>query len=120
MKNDLDTTAGFYAQDISVYYSYIAYQYAKIKNAEKAFEALEESTRYSIQVATDEREYYYTAPMVNRLIHDPQNTSKNYKGNACNCWLEELGWDVYDFIREDERFKKIVRTLEEHAEQVTE
>lgn len=115
-----DGNVGFHANDISMRYSCIAFRYARMKNAEKSFEALEECVKYSIIASGDDREFQYTAPMVNRLKNQPKNHTKNYKGNACNIRLRSLGQDCYDFIREDERFKKIVRTLEEHAEQITE
>ena len=60
----------------------------------------------------------YTAPMVNRMKHTKANTSKNYKGNACNLRLKALGDNRFDLVRNEERFKKIISDLEKHAEQI--
>ena len=45
-------------------------------------------------------------------------TSKNYKGNACNLRLKALDDNRFDFVRNEERFKKIIFDLEKHAEQI--
>ena len=58
----------------------------------------------------------YTAPLVNRLKHKNQNTSKNYKGNDCNLRLKALEDKKFDFVRNETAFKKIIADLERHAE----
>lgn len=114
-----DGNVGIFANDLSWWYSLLAIIYAGEKNADKTYESLEECAKYSVMEA-NLREMSYTAPLVNRLKFEPQKHTKNYKGNACNLQLRDLERDCFDFIREDERFKKIVRTLEEHAEPITE
>ena len=58
----------------------------------------------------------YTALLVDRLTTDPEKTTKNYKGNACNNRLTGLSWKGYDFIREDARFRRVEEILRAHAE----
>jgi hypothetical protein len=56
--------------------------------------------------------------MVNRMKHTKANTSKNYKGNACNLRLKALEDNRFDLVRNEERFKKIISDLEKNAEQI--
>ncbi len=113
-----DGNVGFYAYDISYRYSIIATIYAKEKNGEKAIEALERCAEYAVR-SSKVGEVKYTAPMVNMLKNDPQENTKNYKGNACNNRLTGLSWRGYDFIRGDERFKSIERLLKQYAEEIS-
>ena len=110
-----DDNVGFYAHDFSRYYLDIAFEYAELKDVENTLKALEESSRYAIFEA-DLKDANYTAPMVNRMKHTKANVSKNYKGNACNLRLKALEHGKFDFVRNEERFKKIIADLEKHAE----
>ena len=58
----------------------------------------------------------YTAPMVNRMKHTIWSTTQNYKGHACNLRLKALEDKRFDFVRDDEVFKKIIADLEKYAE----
>ena len=84
-----DDNVGFYANYFSLYYHYIAFQYAQLNDKENVLRNLKESARYAINEA-NLKDMDYTAPMVNRLKHKNQNTTKNYKGNDCNLRLEAL------------------------------
>lgn len=110
-----DDNVGFFANDISMRYSYIARNYAKLGDAENTLHSLEECAKYAV-IASNVKEMQYTAPMVNRVKHSPADTVQNYKGNACNLRLKELEWNCYDFVRKDKRFQKIVGDLETYAE----
>lgn len=110
-----DGNVGFYANDISWRYSRIAECYAKMRNVEKTLEALEECTKYS-KIAANVTETQYTAPMVNHLKTTVKDITKNYRGNACNLRLQALEQNCYDFIRENERFQKIIKKLNQYAE----
>ena len=111
-----DGNVGFYAYDFSQDYFFIAGCYAGMKDAERTIEALEQCAEYAAITADLDGELQYTAPMVNRLKYDPTETSKNFKGNACNLRLQGLEWSGFDFVREDERFRRIVEQLKQHAE----
>ena len=110
-----DGNIGFEANNLSRSYAEIAYQYAILKDTEGVLENLGEAARYAVMAATmGERKY--TAPMVNRLIYNPEESTKNYKGNACNLRLNHMEWKVYDFVRENVRFKTIEERLKKYAE----
>lgn len=110
-----DGNIGFYAFDVSFYYLYIALQYAEMNDTENTLKALEESCKYAI-IEANLKDMDYTAPMVNRMKYKKSNTYKNYKGNACNLRLKALEDKRFDFVRNEEAFKKIVADLDEYAE----
>ena len=110
-----DGNVGFYAFDISYYYRKIASEYAEVNDAENTLKALAESCRYAI-IEANLKDMNYTAPMVNRMKHTTRSTSQNYKGNACNLRLKALEDKRFDFVRDDEVFKKIIADLEKYAE----
>lgn len=110
-----DGNVGFYAFDISYYYRRISIEYAAMNDAENTLKALEESCRYAI-IKANLKDMHYSAPMVNRMKYTKISTTKNYKGNACNLGLKALEDKRFDFVREDELFKKIIADLEKHAE----
>lgn len=112
-----DGNVGFYAHDISYRYTLIAIQYAELKDADRALTALESCARYAVQaVEAGQGEKPYTALLVDRLATAPALTTKNYKGNACNLRLGGLAWKGYDFIRADERFRRVEEMLRARAE----
>ena len=110
-----DGNFGFYNYDLSYYYFCIAAEYAEMKDRENTVKALEESCFYAVSDSklTDRD---YTALLVDRLKYRRADTSKNYKGNTCNLRLEVLKRDVFDFVREEERFKSVIEELERYAE----
>lgn len=110
-----DDNVGFYAFDISYYYRGIALEYAEMNDTGNTLKALKESCRYAI-IEANLKDMAYTAPMVNRMKHKKANTSKNYIGNACNLRLKALEDKRFDFVRNEEVFKKIVADLIKYAE----
>jgi hypothetical protein len=57
----------------------------------------------------------HTSPLFKNLTISYSGT-KNYTGNTCSLCLQGLKSKVYDFLREDEEFTEIQKTLEENAE----
>lgn len=112
-----DDNVGFFAFDLSLYYLHLARQYAKMNDKENTLNALGESCRYAVIEATL-TDMDYTAPLVNRLKHKNSNTSKNYKGNACNIRFKEFEDKRFDFVRNETAFKRIIADLEKHAEKI--
>ncbi|MBQ8696815.1 MAG: helix-turn-helix transcriptional regulator [Clostridia bacterium] len=110
-----DENVGFNGHNISWIYSLKAGEYAKVADGKNTLDALEQAAKYAILASTYEK-MNYTAPMVNRLVCDPDKITKNYQGNTCNLRLSDMEWSCYDFIREDERFKIIEEDLHKHAE----
>ncbi|MBO5218663.1 MAG: helix-turn-helix transcriptional regulator [Clostridia bacterium] len=110
-----DGNVGFYSQDIAWRYGQIALRYANMGDAERTLEALAESVRYAVMSATL-MESEYTAPMVKGLPYKLSESTKNFRGNACNLRLKGMAWKQYDFIREDTRFRELEETLKKYAE----
>lgn len=113
-----DGNAGAFAHSLSNYYAAISICYAKLKDAEKTLDAMEQCAKYAISTV-DPGSTQYTAPMVNRLRYTPAQFTKNYKGNACDLLLQKLLYPErreFDFVRCDERFRQIVEQLKRHAE----
>lgn len=109
-----DDNTGFYANDISQYYSLLSLKHATTGNKEKTLEALENAAKYAL-IATQEKEGAYTALPVNRLRDDPARRIQNYKGNACNLRLDAMRRKEYDFLRKEERFLELEKELQEKA-----
>ncbi len=110
-----DDNVGFYAFDLSYYSLHVALQYAILQDEEKALNSLQEACKYAV-IEANLTDMDYTAPIVNRLKHRRANTSKNYKGNACNLRLNDLQKNNFDFLRNNDTFKTIVFELRKHAE----
>ena len=110
-----DGNVGFCASYLSLFYSMIASEYAQMHDSQKTLDALTESCRYAV-IEANLKDMDYTAPMVNRLKYKKADTSKNYKGNACNLRLKALENRQFDFVREEDAFKKLIVMLEQNAE----
>lgn len=110
-----DGNIGFNSFWVSIFYRNIALQYAAMNDAANTLKALEESSKYAI-IDANLKDMNYTAPMVNRLKFKKADTTKNYTGNSCNIRIEDFSYSGFDFVREDEAFKKIIAELEKNAE----
>lgn len=112
-----DGNVGSRSQDLARFHLCLAADYAEMNNKEAALQALEDAARYAIQ-NTSCGAMRYTAPLVNRLSYDPNDTAKNFKGNTCNLLLNMLRTRQYIFapLTEDARYEKVVTQLEEYAE----
>ena len=110
-----DGNVGFYASDLSLFYSMIASEYAQMHDSQKTLDALTDSCRYAV-IEANLKDMDYTAPMVNRLKYKKADTFKNYKGNACNLRLKALENRQFDFVREEDAFRKLIVMLEQNAE----
>lgn len=86
-----------------------------MQDKDKALNALKECCKYAV-IEANLKDMDYTAPMVNRLKHQVSNTSKNYKGNACNLRLKALEEDIFDAMRDTEEFKNLVSQMKKYAE----
>ena len=107
---------GFEAVHISNHYGTLAYLYAKTKNREGTLSALQKALRFALMFDRKEMDgQKYTSLLFKNLTISYDGT-KNYTGNTCSLRLKELKSKVYDFLREDEEFTEIQKTLEENAE----
>lgn len=109
-----DDNIGFFAFDVSYFYYRIALEYAETNDAENTLIALNESCKYAVIDATL-TDMDYTAPMVNRMKYRKSNTAKNYTGNSCNLRLKALEYSKFDFVRDEEAFRRVISELEKYA-----
>lgn len=116
-----DGNVGFKSIDIASNCFWIANEYAIMQDKDKLLRYLGESVKYAV-VSANLKDMDYTAPMVNRLKHRNAETSKNYHGNICNILINSLENPDYvfsknfDFVREDETFKRLTAELKKYAE----
>lgn len=110
-----DGNIGFDSFWVSLFYQNIAIEYAGMKDAENTLMELENSAEYAV-ISANLKDMDYTAPMVNRLKHIEANTSKNYTGNVCNIRIKDFSDSSFDFVRDDDVFKRIIAELEKNAE----
>lgn len=110
-----DGNVGFYAGELSWNYMQIAAILAETQTVEGVLESLKKAAEYAV-VTADNSPKPYTSPLVNRLKYNPNQTVKNYRGNACNLRLKECEWKCFDFIRDMNMFQTIISDLEKHAE----
>ena len=110
-----------HAWSMAMAYSGIASAHAKVQDAEKTLEALEQCVEWSIRdtdYMSNGKPIRYQTPLVNRLSDDPKDFSKNYTGNTCDCFLGHFSWVCYDFLRDDPRFVKLQNRMRKYAEEV--
>ncbi|MBQ3230885.1 MAG: helix-turn-helix transcriptional regulator [Clostridia bacterium] len=110
-----DGNVGFFAFDLSYFNRCLAMQYIDLKEYDNALKALENSVQYAV-IDASLKDMDYTAPMVNRLKHSRSNTSKNYKGNACNLRLCDFDDKAFDCLRNNVRFNNALIKLKKHAD----
>lgn len=116
-----DGNVGFKSIDLSSNCFWIANEYAMMQDKKNTLLQLEECVKYAVMSATL-TDMYYTAPMVNRLKHRAAETSKNYIGNQCNVIIDSLEHQNhlcsknFDFVREDDTFKRLTAELKRYAE----
>ncbi len=104
---------GFYNCRIANWYYRLAKAYVN-NNIDSVFENLEKAVTHCIKYDTEGKSKH-TSLMVNRLEYIPENTSKNHTNNQSALLLDKLKNNLFDTIREDERFKKIVADLSSTA-----
>lgn len=111
----MDEDVVFCAFDLSLKYSWLAWEYASMSDRINTLKNLEECCKYSIMEAIT-NDWKGKTLLVNRLECRRSNLCKNYKGNSCNIALRGLKDSVFDFMRNEDTFKRIVADLERYAE----
>ncbi len=101
---------GFYNCRISEWYYRLAKAYIKNNDIDTVFKNLEKAAVHCIKYDT-ELKSKHTSLMVNRLEYIPENVFKSHTNNQSALLLNKLKNDLFNTIREDERFKKIEADL---------
>ena len=112
-----DGNLGFYNCEVAYNYYCLAYVHAEFQNTEKVLEMLKECCKYTYEYdRVRELDYDYTAMLVNRLKQRKEDISKNYTGNAAYMRLRVIeDREVFNYLRDDERFQNILDDLRKHA-----
>lgn len=111
-----DGNVGFYASDVSNYCLNLAHLYAELSDAENTIKCVEDCCKYAIaDPIPSDKDYEFTAPLVNRVKYDCKKATRNSTGNSCFYHLQALENKKFDFVREDERFKKAITEMKKHA-----
>jgi len=90
-------------------YGKIAENYAKISDLENTLKNLEISADHQIKWVTLPDNQKYTSLFVNRHGYGNPNSTANI-----NWFLDNMQEGVFDFCRDDERFKAIAKKLQEY------
>ncbi len=112
-----DGNYGFYNGDLQHYYYCLAYVHSEFRNAEKTIEMLRECCKHTLEYdRVSNLDYDYTAMMVNRRQQKKEDILKNYSCNNAYILMKQMvEKKVFDYIRDDERFKEILSELRKHA-----
>lgn len=103
---------GFYNERISDLYMRCAKDQAKIKNAPKTIKYLKLSLKYLdefIKIYNDKEVIKHTSFLVDRLEDDSSKWSFSSEFNYYNEFKNDLEIDIFDFIRDDEEFKELIK-----------
>jgi len=87
--------------------------YLKKGDYDKALSCLEKAKTHAITFDTLPINTMHTSPLINKLEY--KGIWKNYKGNKCWHFLKDFETEKYDAVRNDERFKAIVKEVEKYA-----
>lgn len=83
-------------------------------NVYAALDNLDEMLKYSILVDTQPN-FKRISPMVNLTEYKREDGVKNYMENESGLRLKELKNNIFDILREEPRFIKIISNLEKYA-----
>lgn len=112
---DKDENIGYCGLGVSQDLMQIAYAYAELGKYDEAYDALEHSAKYAIMTTSREKRKFKSF-MVNRLENNPDSSTKNYAGNACDLRINAMKHSAFNSIRRDKRFVHIREELLAHAE----
>ncbi|MCL2813643.1 MAG: hypothetical protein FWD23_03490 [Oscillospiraceae bacterium] len=110
-----DGDYGFYNTKVADIYANLALCDAEDKDSDGVISNLALMAECSIKFLTQES-FNRTSFLVNRTVHNSEH--KGYPSstdNECRSRLNMMKRDIFDFGREDERFKEIEKRLSEYA-----
>ena len=112
-----DGNLGFYNCYVAHYYYFLAFVHSEFQVADKTIEMLKECVKHTLEFdRVRDKNFDYTSLMVNRLKQRKEDVSKNYTGNEANYQLHLLETkEVFDYLRDDERFQQILDELRAHV-----
>ena len=102
---------GFSAVRLYTAYLYLAHEYANMEDGEMTLEALENCVLYA-NMYDDKDAFTHSSFLVRGLEYHPEKTSKTYKENTASVLLSRLEHCVFDFVRNNKRFLRLIEILE--------
>lgn len=109
-----DGDYGFYHCRLMDVYLNIAKIYAKQNNQNMTLDNLSISVKHAIICDTME-DHKLTAPLVNTFVFRKSDTHRNWMGTHCEGLQKMLADSCFDFCREDEPFKELIKELKKHS-----
>ncbi len=109
-----DDDFGSYADVLSDLHKRIVECYLNEGNIIAALDNLEDMLKYSIIVDTHP-DIIHTSPMINLIEINHVNVTKKQLENESGFRLKELKNNIFDILREEPRFVKIISDLEKYA-----
>jgi len=111
---------GFYNIRLGNCYAYLARHYMNLGEFETALDCIEKSANYAVAYDTLPKNFTYTSIAVAGYVNLDESV-KNYDYNDTYKILNnELSANVFDPVREHERFKAVVTGLEKYAKKESE
>lgn len=101
----------FYLADVCHIHSFIGRLAAADGDRELALCSIERAAEYAALADGLPDKKPYTSLLVNRLEYNRKNTVKNFTFTYREELSEKLGADIYDFIRNEPRFKAVMELL---------
>jgi tetratricopeptide (TPR) repeat protein len=106
---------GFYNTRLGDCYAYLARNYMNLKEYDIALDCIEKSANYAIVCDTLPENFVYTSIAVKNYINLNEGV-KNYNYNDTYRLLHnEFSTNIFDPVREHERFKAVIAELEKYA-----
>jgi len=108
-----DNDYGFYNGDLSAIYMAITEKYIIKGDNESALDYLSKSAEHCIAFDNISTGYKHTSIMVNKITFDMDSSCKGYEGNASSLILHKLQNELFNPIRNTDRFKVILQKLKD-------
>jgi len=110
---------GFYNIRLGNCYAYLARHYMNLKEYDSALNCIEKSANHAIAYDTLPKNFIYSSIAVKDYV-DLDESVKNYSYNDTYKLLhEEFSTNIFDPIREHDRFKAVIAELEQYAKKDT-
>ncbi|MCL2773254.1 MAG: helix-turn-helix transcriptional regulator [Oscillospiraceae bacterium] len=103
----------YYDRTYDLYYK-IADKYAQMRDLENTIKNLALSAEHAIKTITTP-DGAYSSIFTNRQDHKKEDISTNSMDNSAKWLLKDMQEEMFDFCRDDDRFKAIAENLQKYA-----
>jgi len=103
-----DGNYGLWTHDIAIVEESFAREYFRLNDIENGFVHFEKAVECCVKSAKKPERFQYTSLCFDRVVYEkPKHTIED----SVEMYLGRLGHPVYDRVRDDERFKRIISLL---------